>query len=608
MNKKRFFSGISSAVLILGSLSPMQVFAQSEEPAMFFESAEITVPKTYFGKNNSATWEIKNGVLKIEGSFQYEGSDAQTFVPWPWAQSLDGDENAYRNSIKKVEFGSGFTLTGSAAGMFQKMHNLEEIDFSNFMTEKLTSMYSMFCQCESLKSLDLSNLNTSEVMNMQSVFNTCNSLSTIDISTFNTEKALTMHAMFAHCTNLNSINLGSLNTSDVSNMMTMFYDCSSLKSIDLSSFDTQKVTSMESMFYGCKDLKSIDLSSFKTPLVTKFTRMFGGCTGLTYLDLTPLTIAKNQNTNQYPDITQMFLNDTNLQAVKIDKESQQVLDPLEDIHSKWHVDKQGPYTVNEIKDLMAGKEDALLEISVDYSLGYSGNASDASNIPAGAKASSSNGKCQFTVAEGMPERPGYTFLGWADTSNATKATYHAGNTVTVSLNTNGQHKTLYAVWRRNSSSGSGSSSSGSVARSSVHEMHRMYNPNSGEHFYTKEIAERDHLVNVGWQYEGTAWYSPKSSGSPVYRLYNPNAGDHHYTLSASERDELVRVGWKDEGIGWYSANSRDGQAVHRQYNPNAVAGSHNFTTDEYERDYLINNGWNHEGVAWYGVHPKNIKK
>ncbi|MCI1314771.1 MAG: hypothetical protein LKH11_10300 [Solobacterium sp.] len=36
---------------------------------------------------------------------------------------------------------------------------------------------------------------------------------------------------------------------------------------------------------------------------------------------------------------------------------------------------------------------------------------------------------------------------------------------------------------------------------------RVYNPDSGEHFYTKNKAEKDHLVSVGWQDEGIAWYA-----------------------------------------------------------------------------------------------------
>ena len=73
-------------------------------------------------------------------------------------------------------------------------------------------------------------------------------------------------------------------------------------------------------------------------------------------------------------------------------------------------------------------------------------------------------------------------------------------------------------------------------------MYRLYNPNSGEHFYTASAAERDMLVNAGWNYEGSGWTAPERSNTPVYRLYNANAGDHHYTTSTVERDALLAAG------------------------------------------------------------------
>ena len=131
-------------------------------------------------------------------------------------------------------------------------------------------------------------------------------------------------------------------------------------------------------------------------------------------------------------------------------------------------------------------------------------------------------------------------------------------------------------------------------------MYRLYNPNSGEHFYTANETERDTLSGLGWKYEGVAWNAPDSSDTPVYRLYNPNAGDHHYTTSEKEKDNLVSLGWKDEGIGWYSTGS-DGQALLRLYNPNATgAGAHHYTTSETEKDNLVSLGWKYEGIAWYG--------
>ncbi|MDR2977804.1 MAG: C39 family peptidase [Streptococcaceae bacterium] len=128
-------------------------------------------------------------------------------------------------------------------------------------------------------------------------------------------------------------------------------------------------------------------------------------------------------------------------------------------------------------------------------------------------------------------------------------------------------------------------------------MYRLYNPNSGEHFYTAIPFERDQLINSGWRDEGTGWSAPES-GASVYRLYNPNAGDHFYTLSTFERDSLINSGWKDEGIGWYSGGT---VALYRSYNPNAAAGAHNYTTYTFEQTSLVNQGWRDEGIAWYGT-------
>ena len=130
------------------------------------------------------------------------------------------------------------------------------------------------------------------------------------------------------------------------------------------------------------------------------------------------------------------------------------------------------------------------------------------------------------------------------------------------------------------------------------DMYRLYNPNSGEHFYTANLTEKNNVQRAGWRYEGIGWNAP-TSGNPVYRLYNANAGDHHYTLNANERDHLKKVGWKYEGVSWYSPGS--GKPLYRLYNPNAKAGSHHYTLNTNERDNLKRAGWRYEGVAWYAV-------
>ena len=134
----------------------------------------------------------------------------------------------------------------------------------------------------------------------------------------------------------------------------------------------------------------------------------------------------------------------------------------------------------------------------------------------------------------------------------------------------------------------------------VTPMYRLYNPNSGEHFYTGSIQERDVLKAAGWHYEGIAWNAPTKNGAPVYRLFNPNNGDHHYTMSIEERDMLVGVGWQYEGVAWTSASSSH-VPLYRLYNPNADCGSHHYTGSTEERDYLVSLGWHYEGIGWYGI-------
>ena len=131
-------------------------------------------------------------------------------------------------------------------------------------------------------------------------------------------------------------------------------------------------------------------------------------------------------------------------------------------------------------------------------------------------------------------------------------------------------------------------------------MHRLYNPNSGEHFYTANTGERDMLIGAGWSYEGIGWVAPARSNTPVYRLYNANGGEHHYTTSVAERNMLISLGWSDEGIGWYSDDNH-GVPVYRQYNPNAFANNHNYTTSLSENNWLVSIGWQAEGIGWYGI-------
>ena len=132
-------------------------------------------------------------------------------------------------------------------------------------------------------------------------------------------------------------------------------------------------------------------------------------------------------------------------------------------------------------------------------------------------------------------------------------------------------------------------------------MFRLYNPNTGEHFYTSGAEERLIDMNAGWNYEGVGWVAPKT-GTPVMRMYNPVAGEHHYTTSSAEADALVAAGWNLESdCAWYSAPAETGAPLYREYNPNQYSCNHNYTTSQEENDMLVNAGWQYEGIAWYGL-------
>jgi hypothetical protein len=71
---------------------------------------------------------------------------------------------------------------------------------------------------------------------------------------------------------------------------------------------------------------------------------------------------------------------------------------------------------------------------------------------------------------------------------------------------------------------------------------RMYNPNSGRHYYTASAGERDSLKGVGWVYEkdeGFVYTAVQTGTAEVFRLYNNNSGVHLYTANAGEKDAIL---------------------------------------------------------------------
>jgi hypothetical protein len=85
---------------------------------------------------------------------------------------------------------------------------------------------------------------------------------------------------------------------------------------------------------------------------------------------------------------------------------------------------------------------------------------------------------------------------------------------------------------------------------------RLFNPDTGDHFYTIDVNERDRAISqYGYRSEATACFifsvaSPQLI--PLYRLWNGEAHDHFYTTDVNERDRArVVSGYADEGTAGF---------------------------------------------------------
>lgn len=60
---------------------------------------------------------------------------------------------------------------------------------------------------------------------------------------------------------------------------------------------------------------------------------------------------------------------------------------------------------------------------------------------------------------------------------------------------------------------------------------------------------------------GAVKVSADSTQAEIYRLYNKNTGEHFYTSSAFERDSVNKSGWSYEGVGWIAPKNHQRQFI-----------------------------------------------
>ena len=124
-------------------------------------------------------------------------------------------------------------------------------------------------------------------------------------------------------------------------------------------------------------------------------------------------------------------------------------------------------------------------------------------------------------------------------------------------------------------------------------MYRAYNPNADYHFFTTAYPEFANAVAAGYRDETTGrtgFCVPNTqvTGSVViFRMYNPNTGRHYYSVGAGEREQLKSIGWvyeKDEG-SIYTTQIFGSTEIFKLYNKNS--GVHLYTESAATKDAIL---------------------
>jgi hypothetical protein len=149
-------------------------------------------------------------------------------------------------------------------------------------------------------------------------------------------------------------------------------------------------------------------------------------------------------------------------------------------------------------------------------------------------------------------------------------------------------------------------------------LYRFYNTLTMSHFYTADESEKNHVLAtwpqfkleaaVGTVIPGTATNDPNQT--VVYRFYRAASGTHFYTADVAERDHVIAT-WPNiftyEGPKYvaYSKQVAGTIPVYRFYN--VVTGVHFYTADLAERDHVIAtwpNIFTYEGIRYYIMPPR----
>ena len=140
-----------------------------------------------------------------------------------------------------------------------------------------------------------------------------------------------------------------------------------------------------------------------------------------------------------------------------------------------------------------------------------------------------------------------------------------------------------------------------IKASEVQRMYRVFNTGADFTIFSTDKNEYDTLKSWGLQdqTEGRPGFEVLKTAShgaqPIHRLYNPNNSQHYFTMNDGERDSLVHAGWHAEpDMGnAFSKNAARPETTEVYMLYKTKGGDHLFTTDAREVKKLLDGpgGW-----------------
>ncbi len=187
-----------------------------------------------------------------------------------------------------------------------------------------------------------------------------------------------------------------------------------------------------------------------------------------------------------------------------------------------------------------------------YTLSYDGNEGEGAPAAQFCHPNSTSGSCSITVSAVEPTRDDYYFSGWADNATVSTATYHGGDSISLSAD-----KTIYAVW------------------ASINTYTLSYNGNGGGVAPGSDSCNANNLTNTcnvtvssaeltrdGYDFLG--WATSADATTATYH------GGDEITLGA---DQTLYAIWAPIWTLSYSGNGGDGVPGGESCHTNATNGT-----------------------------------